>query len=67
MAIEFDEKEGKGVAEIRDFALDPIYCIYLQGYFEITTRLAMGKANAVVTETECVFEGDRCHRYLLRW
>ncbi len=64
---EFNESEKFAVVQLQDFRLHPIYCLYLKGYFTTVTRLATGSEKIICQETKCVFRGDPCHEFLLKW
>lgn len=61
----FDEENKEMALHVKDFKIDPIFCIYLEGYIE---RILLFVEQGVVTkETKCVFRGDPYHEYTSQW
>lgn len=65
IVTEFDEKNKKMVLNIKDFKVHPIFCLYLEGYFE--RILLFVEKGVKVKETECMFKGASHHEYLFTW
>lgn len=64
--IDFDKDRGYLIARLEDFALHPIYCIGLEGYFLSIVSMVV-KGPITCQETKCVHKGDDCHEFLVKW
>ena len=61
----FDKENKEMVLYVKDFKIDPIFCIYLEGYIE---RILLFVEQGVKTrETKCMFRGDPYHEYTSQW
>lgn len=61
----FDEENKEMVIRLKDFKIDPIFCVYLEGYIE---RVLLFIEQGVETkETKCPFRGDPYHEYTSQW
>ena len=68
--VEFSEKEKKAVLQIKDISINPLFCTYLEGYFETVTKMTRQTGSKVeVIETNCPFKNrnDKFHQYLIKW
>jgi len=63
---EVNEEKCFVVVRIKDFALHPLYCKGLEGYFEAMVKLVV-KKDTRCEETKCVHRGDKYHEFLIRW
>jgi hypothetical protein len=64
LTTDFDGGTGKLV--LRNFDLDPLFCVYLEGYLQGVGDLTKSK-NVRVKETRCTFRGDAVHEYTVTW
>lgn len=61
----FDEKKKEIIIHLRGIKLAPLFCCYLEGFFESVLRFIEIKARA--RETKCANKGDPYHEYYLNW
>lgn len=61
------EKDGCAVLRINDFTTLPFYCFFLGHFLVGAFRLAAQFKKVSFEETKCVFKGDKCHEYLIKW
>jgi len=59
---------GQGVLQLKNFKLHPFYCFYLGRFFIGVAKLIDPRFKEIsIEETKCMFRGDDCHEYLLKW
>ncbi|MBD3208735.1 MAG: hypothetical protein GF370_04780 [Candidatus Nealsonbacteria bacterium] len=63
---EVNEEKCFVVVRIKDFALHPLYCKGLEGYFEAMVKLVV-KKDTQCEETKCIHRGDKFHEFLIKW
>ena len=54
------------IIRIENFSLHPILCQILIGYFQSIVKMVL-RDETTCEETKCVFRGDECHEFLMRW
>lgn len=56
------------VVELRDFAIHPVFCCYLNGYFSTVLQMVV-KSRVTSKEVKCLFKNaqDKYHEFLLKW
>lgn len=64
--LKADREQRKIVIRVGDFEVDPLYDEMFQGYFRGLLRMLLRKEGEV-KETECMFEGDDFHRFVIEW
>jgi len=72
--VDYGEVEGHELNEsgkylifrFKKWALHPLVCLYIKGYL-MALFILIGKNNVQAEETKCVFKGDSCHEYKIRW
>ena len=64
---EFNEQECYAVHRIRDFAVPPLYCTYLEGYFKSLFVFTFPGKRITVQETLCPSRGDPYHEFRTEW
>lgn len=64
---EYNEKEKYVVLELYDLKVHPILCPYYAGYFLRIAELGAKEKILGIEETKCIFRGDECHQYIIRW
>ena len=63
--VKFDEQNKELVIRLREIKAHPIFCLYLEGYFE---RVIMFVERSVtVLETKCMFKEGPQHEYEFKW
>lgn len=65
--IEFNENLQQAVLQIHGFKTDPLLCIYHKGYIKGLAEFALKSEKVIVEETKCVYKGDSCDEYKIRW
>lgn len=59
---------GQGILRIKNLKIHPFYCLYLGYFFIGIAKLTDPRLKEVkIEETKCMFRGDDCHEYLLKW
>jgi hypothetical protein len=58
--------KGRGAMILKNFDLDPLFCIYIEGFLQGLGELTKSK-NVRVKETRCTFRGDAVHEYTITW
>lgn len=64
---EFKPKEKKVVYTLYNFQAHPDLCTYLMGYFKAITELTNKSKKINIKETQCMFKGDKYHRFEIHW
>ncbi len=64
--IDYNKKEKYLIARLENFALHPLYCIGLEGYFIATISMVV-ETPITCQETKCVHRGDEYHEFLVKW
>lgn len=64
---DYNKKEKYAIIEIRNFALHPIYCRVLEGYFENLIKMITKTKEAKCQEKKCTFRGQDCHQFKIIW
>ncbi len=65
--VELNEEKKYAILRLKDFALHPIYCTYLGGYFCGVLQMLVKTPQLTFEETKCIFKGDEYHEYLVKW
>lgn len=66
--VKLDEEKKEVVVRVTNFKVHPIYCKYLEGYFETVLALTREKGRVTSRETKCMFrDGTPFHEYLVTW
>jgi len=63
----FDEKNKEAIIIIKDFKSHPIFCVCLEGYINGLAKMVTGSDNIKCEEINCIFKGDKVHRYKINW
>jgi hypothetical protein len=64
---EINEKEKYLLVKIENFDLHPLYCKFLEGYFETMLLFVSKTKNIEVKEIKCPFKGNSSHEFLFNW
>ncbi len=64
---DYNEKEKYAIIEIKNFALHPVYCRVLEGYFENFIKMITKTKEAKCQEKKCTFTGQDCHQFEIIW
>ncbi len=65
--VMFDERNRKLIVALKDFDVHPLYCLHIQGLFYTLLKIITGSNQVSCEETKCVYKGDECHEFLLKW
>jgi len=63
----FNEKEGFGILQLKNFTVHPVFCPLLLGYLISANKFVVSFKEMTGEETKCVFRGDLYHEYLIKW
>ena len=64
---EFNEQDCYAIYRIRDFAIPPLYCTYLEGYFKSLFLFTFPGKHVTIRETQCASRGDPYHGFRAEW
>ena len=64
---EFDEEKRHAVVRIKEFKTHPIYCRYLEGYFQKLFQIMLPNKKVEIEEAKCMFKDDAYHEYRVNW
>lgn len=67
LPIEMNEEKKYAILRIEDLVLDPVFCLYLGGYFCGVIQMLVKAYKIYFQETKCPFRGSKYHEYLLKW
>jgi hypothetical protein len=65
--IKLDEKEKYFIIRLKNFKIHPILCVYYAGYFKRYAHYVIKNRGITIEETKCMFKGDDCHEFMVRW
>ena len=63
---EMNTKNKFAILHLKNFALHPLHCQLLEGYFANAEKMVVGSP-VTCEETKCIFKGDEYHEFYLRW
>ncbi len=63
---ELDSEKRSGFVALKNFALHPLVCQVLEGYFIGVGRMMVGNT-VVCEEIKCTFKGDDSHIFSFKW
>ena len=66
-AAHLDEKNRRAVIHLHDFRVHPLYCRYLEGYFQRLFKFMYPKSHVQIQESSCMCKGDAYHEFLVTW
>ena len=64
-AVELDEEGGRAVIHLHDFRVHPVYCKYLEGYFQRLFKFMYPKSRIEIEETECMCDHGTHHEFVV--
>lgn len=64
-AVELDEATGNAVIHLYDFKVHPLYCRYLEGYFQRLFKFMYPSSRIKIREGKCMCKGDTFHEFLV--
>jgi hypothetical protein len=65
--VEVDEGKKRFVLRLRNFAVHPVFCGLLKGYFQSAGFFVVAPLKVKCEEVKCTFKGDKYHEFLLTW
>ena len=65
LAVELDEEKGHAVIHLHDFKVHPVYCKYLEGYFQRLFKFMYPSSLIEINETKCMCNGDTYHEFIV--
>ena len=66
VAVELDEEKGHAVIHLHDFRVHPVYCKYLEGYFQRLFKFMYPKSRIEIRETKCMCREDTHHEFVVK-
>lgn len=67
-AVRIDEDRNEIVLRLENYVVHPLFCLYLEGYFETVMCLARESRKAKAKEIACPFKDNLpFHDYLITW
>jgi hypothetical protein len=61
--INIDDAKKESILHLVGIKIHPLFCKYLEGYFEKIYEFSIEGKKGKCTETECEFNGAPYHRY----
>jgi hypothetical protein len=61
--VELDETTGSGVIHLYDFNVHPLYCKYLEGYFQRLFKFMYPHSRIEIKETKCMCNHSSYHEF----
>ena len=62
----FNEEKKEIMVVVKDMSIHPILCVYLTGYFQKISEMAINN-KAIAKEIECPFKDGKLHKFLIKW
>jgi hypothetical protein len=62
-SIKIDDTKKEAILHLRDISIHPLFCKYLEGYFEKIYEFSLEGRKGSCTEIECEFSGAAYHSY----
>lgn len=66
-AVELDEKNGRAIIHLHDFRVHPVYCRYLEGYFQRLFKFMYPNSRIEIKETKCMCNHGAHHEFIVTW
>ncbi len=63
---EMSDENRYGIIKVENFALHPIHCQLLEGYFANIIKMVVNSP-VECEETKCTFRGDDYHEFAVKW
>jgi len=63
--VELDEATGNAVIHLYDFKVHPLYCRYLEGYFQRLFKFMYPHSRVEIKESRCMCKHDSFHEFLV--
>jgi len=64
--VEFDEEKKRIILKMINFRFHPLHCQVLKGSLSTLLQMIIG-CKITAEETKCIYRGDECHEFLLKW
>lgn len=61
--VKLDDETKEAVIRLKDIKIHPLFCLYLEGYYERMYQFIVGKEGRC-REIKCMFKGAPYHEYL---
>ena len=65
-AIELNKDKRYLILRLKDFNIHPLHCLHVGGYLSSVVKMVV-KKQVSCEEVKCIYRGDDCHEFLLRW
>ena len=63
--VELDEATGNAVIHLYDFKVHPLYCKYLEGYFQRLFKFMYPSSRIEIKEGKCMCKQDAFHEFIV--
>lgn len=67
LEYELHEKEKYVIIRLKYKTTHPLVCVFYAGYFLRIAQYVVRSSKISIKETECLFKGGSCHKYIIRW
>jgi len=67
LVCDFNEAKKQIILKLTFDPLDPLFCLFFQGYFLTVFKLVIRGKNINIQETRCAFNGAPYHEFLISW
>lgn len=64
-AVDLDEPTGNAIIHLYDFNVHPLYCRYLEGYFQRLFKFMYPSSRIKIREGKCMCKHDTFHEFLV--
>lgn len=65
--IELNKKKKYVILRLADFRLCAPHCQIIMGIFSAVLQMLTKSSRVSCEETKCLYRGDECHEFLLKW
>jgi hypothetical protein len=64
--VQLDEETGDAVIHLHDFNVHPLYCKYLEGYFQRLFKFMYPNSRIEIKETACMCDHSTHHEFVVK-
>jgi hypothetical protein len=61
--LKIDDAKKEAILQLKNISIHPLFCKYLEGYFEKIYEFSLEGKKGSCIEIECEFKGAPCHSY----
>ncbi len=63
----YDENKREMTLKIKGYDFHPVMCHYFTGMFHALFSLSVKSKEVKIEEEKCIYKGDDCHQFKLKW